>query len=388
MKLLDNITNFIDYFNMSKSNPIKKYKVNDKTFYKVDFMIQRRKIRKQGFINKQSALDYVNKVERLIFLGEYEQWLESQKSDHITVDVLFSQWEQSKKSVKETTSDHYKRLYRLKVKDYFGHIKINKLNKSHIRGFVFKLKQSELSDNYVSTCVAVLRVLIRFAYDKGYINHLIPVKTKLKRSVNKITITPEQVFELLELPELQRPDMKWLKNYIAIQFYLFARQGEVIGLQREHINLNDETINICQRVYNNKVGTTKNGRTIPDFPIHPNLKPYIIEQLLLSGGSEFLFPPVGHYTGKNRAKAKTINYDVINRNLKRLGKMVGVEDLHSHQLRKCSISYFVNEGVSIKFIEYAARINIGMILKHYTKANKDKFRDTYLDKFNFSKMGS
>jgi hypothetical protein len=109
--------------------------------------------------------------------------------------------------------------------------------------------------------------------------------------------------------------------------------------------------------------------------------------MLLSGGSEFLFPPVGHYTGKKAAKVKTINYDVINRNLKRLGKLVGCEDLHSHQLRKCAISYFVNEGVSIKFIEYAARINMGVILKHYSKANKEKFKDAYIDKFRFGKRG-
>jgi len=370
---------------MSKSNPVKSYLVNGKKFYKLELDCSGYRIRKRGFINKSSALDYLKKVEHLIALDQYDAYLEDQKASNVTVNDCFNLWKRSRgKKIKRATEITYTKCYELKLKEVFGSVLINKVSQVKINKFIFAIREQGYSESYLNACIASLKAILNHGYKTGLLKEKFRVDFRAKKRARVSFLKSDQVFAILEAAKTLEHPYNFIANLIAVQFYCFMRIGEVICLKKEDIDLNKMVLRINKNVYQGVLGTIKNNVSIEDFPIHKELVPFLKSQMLLSGSSEYLFPPVGFYKGVDCSgyKYQWIDKDSVNLFIRRAAERTCVDpkSISSHTFRKSAINFALEQGFPLKEVEYAARINAVTILKHYSIADKEKFQKSYKSK--------
>lgn len=70
----------------------------------------------------------------------------------------------------------------------------------------------------------------------------------------------------------------WFKNLVAFLFFTGMRQGEVIPLTWDDIDMDNMVINVDKRIKKGVIDTPKTASGIRKVPIFDILKPYLIDQ--------------------------------------------------------------------------------------------------------------
>ena len=132
---------------------------------------------------------------------------------------------------------------------------------------------------------------------------------------------------------------------ISLMYWTGCRQGELTVLRWKDVNWTAKEITIAHSGTNVTgqgvvVGPTKSGRTrvasVPEEVINL-LKAYRKEQGVLS---EYIFPNMAD-------RSKPMQYGTAYRDLKRMGKKYGIEDIHPHKFRHTFASQAVQNGAAI-----------------------------------------
>lgn len=382
---------------MSKKSPVKRYEVHGKVLWSVSFDKQGHRVRKKGFANKGAAQAYFELAEKLIVTGQYKDWLFQQGQKDYTLREVYKMWIKSPmKSQRKSTIDTYVYDWEKNLDPYFGSMTCDEVNNRAFHKYMDRRRSEGVGDASLKRSYNVVKVLLSWAFDRGIIENIPTFRVSLKIKARKIVITPEDIFMFAEDHRLKHiPENRWFRNFLIVQFFTMTRAGEVLGLRKEDINFEAKTLRICRTWSKGVIGPTKNNKIHEAFPINEDLLEILREQYMLGGSSEWLFPALGtYYKGDKRlARAKRkLNQPACYRNVdywfSYLKKKYDIPGLSSHQIRKCSISYFVNAGAALKSVEFAARISGQTILNHYSQVEKKRFEKTYENLFEMGHFRS
>lgn len=358
--------------------------------WKVSFDRKGHRVRAQGFKNKSAAQSYFEEAERMISVGKFDEWKESLSKDEMTFDNVFKLWSSSPRKQRKSTLRQYETTYRLYLEPYFKNKPIKAYgNTMYNRFHDWLMKEKEGTNSKLFASGAVLKVLINYAFDRGYVTQIPTVKYVFKKNVKPMLISAEELFEVLEDEMFEELGWRQFRNIVLVQFFTLTRIGETLALKKEDIDFEKKTVSITKALkqHGSVIGPTKNSKTNPEFPMNDALATVLKEQFLLAGDSEWLFPsPEGQIQrrGAKQGKAYPIQYASISMRWVKVCEKLGLPRINSHQVRKAAISHLVNSGCSIKTAEHAARITATMILNVYSGVEKKRFLDEYKSAFEIT----
>lgn len=236
----------------------------------------------------------------------------------------------------------------------------------------------------ISRASAVMRVLMNYAFSRGYLQNIPTVKYSYHKNVKPLLLNAEELFEVITNDMFEEPEWRMFRNLVLVQFFTMCRVGEVLALKKSDINFDKGVLSITKAVkQSGEVGPTKNGKTNSEFPINDELKKVLKEQCFASANSEWVFPAFEQEwaPGRRQGAKYPLSYAYVAKRFKRVADIFGIKGLTSHQIRKTAISHLVNTGCSIKTAEAAARISADMILRVYSAVEKERFLNEYENAF-------
>lgn len=214
------------------------YKVGD-TYY-ITYYVGSKKYEKAIGPKLSVALKEKMERERKSRRGIYEVLERQEKTPFTKLIDLYE---------KEGDGKKYILQFRDAYKNYFGEKKLSQITRNDLFKFRDKLKTTpkkrggaEVTDSNVSRALAGLRRLFNFAVNREYMEEspfpktsksglFYPEKTGLRNF-----FTEEQMEKIVEAsPE-------WLKPMILTAYYTGLRQGELLGLRWEWIDLKEGVI--------------------------------------------------------------------------------------------------------------------------------------------------
>lgn len=245
------------------------YHINGKRFTKstqLDFC-KSNKAKAELAKNKIEKLEKENKLKI-----KYGAVVPKTKKDKVTLAHAVNDY---LKTIKKTTSnggqDNHSRTFQVAMKEFQVDIQpetdVTKISKADIRTFI-KRKEAEISNASVLTYIRYL---------KGFFNYLVEeehiIKTPIaKRDIPKTELNPIITFEdehidlILGSAKLKNPEYFNIYKFLLISG---IRPGDIFEIRAGDFNFKSKILKL-------KISKTK--RTI-DYPIHPELKNFIDENL-------------------------------------------------------------------------------------------------------------
>ncbi len=209
--------------------------------------------RKKRFKKKKQADDYLKKVIADIENQTYVQEVK------ITLCEYLDTWlNQHKKNIAITTYEGYVSKIN-HMKNYIGHIELQKLKPIHINQFYSSLHEDRNMSN--NTIVHVHRILSK-ALSAAYKLDLIKTNPCSKIDLPKQTRHQGKFLELKEvtiLLEQLRGTQIFIPVLLAVMLGL--RRGEVLGLKWENVNFESGTLEIKDTVTRLKTIVAKDTKT-------------------------------------------------------------------------------------------------------------------------------
>jgi integrase len=387
---------------MSKRNPIKRYKIDGNALYKVSVDVCGVKLRKQGFISRRAAMDWVVLAEASVIKGQFVPERRKKKKSVSLVKAVGMFREKGGASIMTSTMYGYEIGLRA-FSGFVGSIRMDEVNERKVNAFVGYLEGKGLKGATVYGYVAGVRALVKFAFQMGLIDEVPVVSCSVKKDVKNSFLHLEEVENIIDYVEneLETWD-RWLANFIAVCFYCFLRQGEARAILKGDVNLVNGTICINKTIQRVDGSTealrdgTKNEKYHTSYSVPPQLLPYLRRQMMMSPGP-FLFPNrlvyVGvptkqqYKAGRRRGTVEGYRYGrqsvvpfvetefmssaQVGAAFRRVRKLMGLEEnLTSHTLRKSAISHCLNNGMPIKSLEYQARVSAKVLLTTYSQVDK------------------
>lgn len=211
---------------------------------------------------------------------------------------------------------------------------------------------------YLSTLGAVLKIAVR--YEEIASNPATLVETGKHTPKRVEPFTAEEVHRIIGATD------GWYQNYLATAFYTGARPGEIFGLMKSDIDLENGIINIERSVTRGEITTPKTTFSVRKVPILSSLVPYLRKQLELSGKSLYLFPAEdgGVMHGPHSIKSRW----------ERLLDRLGIEYRKQYTTRHTFITTMLKSG-KVDLLELAQMVghaNTEMIVKNYARYIRDE----------------
>jgi integrase len=169
-------------------------------------------------------------------LGEYlNRWLEDSVKD----------------TVRNTTYERYEQISRAHIVPMLGGVKLKDLSPTHVRG-LYKEKLSSLSSRTVQYIHITLHKALKQAVSDGLIprNATEAVKPPQVRREEIHPLTAEQVKMLLDAASGDR-----LEALYVLAVHTGLRQGELLGLKGDDIDLDAEALQVRRTLTTAKGGT-------------------------------------------------------------------------------------------------------------------------------------
>ena len=161
----------------------------------------------------------------------------------MTVAQYLDHWLEnvSKPSVHLSTWDSYERCVRCHIKPYLGGVKLGQLRPVHVEQFISDLLKDGCSAGNARKVSAVLASAMAHAARVGVIplNPVAPVAKPKPKEPPIVPFTPEEFRRIREAVAGHR-----LAALFAVAIGTGAREGELLALGREHIDLEAGTITI------------------------------------------------------------------------------------------------------------------------------------------------
>ena len=226
---------------------------------------------------------------------------------------------------------HYKDTLK-HVVGAFGEIPLRDLKKYHVQRLLIMKAERGLSKSYLTQIRNTIHTVYQYAEDCEFYTGRNPARrVKIPanaRRPHKITGYSLEQFRAV-IAELQSP----LREMFLLGAATSMHGAELAGLRICHLNLSDQaqsvkgetltpgSLLVCENVYRNRRGDTKNEHRRRKLPIPPALRSRIAEMVAGRDENEpvFLMPA----TARRSKVAPVDTHNVQNRVLRPLGKRLG-----------------------------------------------------------------
>jgi len=331
-----------------------------------------RYIKSHGPVSKTVAKEKDGSFRAEVASGEYVKEKNNPPFDKAIDEYL-------KKSKAENQPSTYKRnlLSARYLKDHFGKRRISSIESNEIlmRRYLNKRKAeieakqikrgrnlTEVTFTSINRELALLRsmfnVLIRAGKAK---RNPVALVTLFEEVEKERILTPEEEQKIMQAIDESDKRYKHLKEMVVIAINTAMRQGEILKMEKNWINLEVGIINVPRFAMKRK---KKNKRV----PINSAIKPILKRWLKRNKESIYLF--VNPKTGTRY----TSIHNSWNSILKKagLGGKPGVDKLRLHDLRHTAATNLARAGKDIKFIaQYLGHTDVKTTARYIHYSDED-----------------
>ncbi len=276
-----------------------------------------------------------------------------------TVAQFLADWLENsvKPSVRPLTHEQYRQHVKLYLAPLLGHHRLSKLAPQHVRAFIKRKLQDELSPRTVQLSLVILRRALGQAVEDGLIGRNVAkvAGPRVRRFEGK-PLSPEQARTLLGTAKGER-----LEALYATALSLGLRMGEALGLRWRDIDL-DRRVLTVNRILARLRGsqgstlqlvepkTSRSRRTVslPEAAVRA-LKAHKVHQLeeRLAAGSDWqdnglVFPST---------IGTPLEASNLFRSFKALLRKAGLPDVRFHDLRHSAASLMLAQGIPLRSIQ-------------------------------------
>ncbi|TXS90802.1 tyrosine-type recombinase/integrase [Parahaliea maris] len=252
-----------------------------------------------------------------------------------------------------------KKMYDLRIKPRFGHIKLNQLRRADIQQFHNELGQSELSPATADHHLKLIRRMLNLAVEWDLIekNPAIGVKQFNADNREERLMSDEELQRLLTT--LDKATHRQRTVALIVKFLLFtgARVNEALNARWSEIDRKNRTWTIQART-----SKSKRRRSVPlnDRALD------ILDQLRTKGRSEWLF--VSSRKGDKRMTS-------INKVWQTLRKSADLEHIRLHDLRHMHASMLVSSGHSLYVVQKVLGHSDPSVTQRYSHLTSEALRE-------------
>ncbi len=180
------------------------------------------------------------------------------KPENITAEIFLVKWlESASTNLKPRTIRRYQQVIELHIKPALGKMRLTDISIEDVENLYTKMLQT-VSPSTVHIAHAVLSASFKKATKWQYIKHTIikdVVAPRIEREEAEI-FDHAEVSRILAVAKSDRLNALWV-----LALSTGARSGELLGLQRGDVNLDDGTLQIKRTVYNGVAGTPKSRKS-------------------------------------------------------------------------------------------------------------------------------
>lgn len=210
---------------------------------------------------EQKANEYLNNIENGLII-DFENFTLAELMHTWLFDFLHNS-----SKIKPSTFQRYESLYRnyIKESEIAGNKLIN-IKTIHLQKFYNNLSKKGYSYSQINTLNTVLKVFFNWCIDNDYILKNPCTKVNIKGNKNEIIKNERKEVEILSETEINIIK-GYLKNTDFELLFLLdlatgLRQGELLALDWEHINLEDNTLKVERSVKEVYVYDNENAKHI------------------------------------------------------------------------------------------------------------------------------
>ncbi|MCU7388615.1 site-specific integrase [Bacillus sp. ST24] len=337
-------------------------------YFVVDIGIQpngkRKQKRKRGFSRKQDAQAALNEVISQLNKGTFIE-----PSKMLFSEVSIKWLERRKREIRYSTYKTYNQVLDTHILPYLGNIKISKVNQRLLNSFVDEQYEKGYSKNYISKQIAVLKLILNFAVEEGYLKHN-PAK-KLKKQEEKNTVTSYWTEEEAKTFLATARTSPYYAVYL-IALATGLRKGEILGMRWDAVDFENSRIYVKQILTNDgkklEIGA-KTENSLRSVEVSQNIMEELKSIKQRFNDKECLLK--GAFSENNlvisSSKGTPINPRNIGRNMDLIIQKSGVRRITFHSLRHTHATLLMEKGINMKVVsERLGHADIRTTMNRYT----------------------
>ena len=273
-------------------------------------------------------------------------------------------------TVRNTTFERYEQIVRMHIKPALGRVKLKNLTSTHVRG-LYKEKLQSRSPRTVQYIHVTLHKALKQAVNDGLVprNVTEAVKPPQVRREEIHPLTPEQVNALLSAARGDR-----LEALYVLAIHTGLRQGELLGLKWEDVNLEEGNLQVRRTLT-----TTKSGPVLSTPKTKGSRRSVKLTQSAVEALRHHLQRQLGEIDragslweenglifasekGEPLDRRGTVKYQ-----FKKLLKCAGLPDIRFHDLRHTCATLLLGRNVNPKIVsEMLGHASIAITLDTYS----------------------
>jgi integrase len=294
---------------------------------------------------------------------------------NLTLGEYLSLWlaDSVKDTVRLTTYQGYERIVRLHINPTLGRVKLDTLNPTHLRSLYRQRLEAGLAPRMVQLVHTTIHKALKQAVADGLVPRNIADVVKAPRPIGKETT----ILATLSRPApcFRLPVGTGLEALYVLAVTTGMRQGELLGLKWEDVDLEDGTVQI-RRTLSTATGggfsfsppkTTKSRRSIklPKSALS-SLKRHHETQLVERKKLDGLWKDY-NLVFTTQVGTPITRQDLITRSFKPLLRRAGLPDIRFHDLRHTCATLLLGRGGHAKLVqELLGHATISVTLDTYS----------------------
>lgn len=283
------------------------------------------------------------------------------------ISITYEYLNELKYSIKQRTYLFYLQIAEIYLSKYFD-IDIKYIS-SEVVNEIISTKLINYSSSTLKLIIGLVKRVLAFAYDKGYISNLIIIKNKIKNKSSK-SVQALDKQEQQKLEDYILMNKKFYHYGVLVGLYTGLRIGELLSLKWEKVNTKDRLIYIesttCKISHNHKtidlVDSPKTNSSIRQIPITPFLNKILTElKNYQQNKSEYVI---------SKSLGKKIDIRTYQSSFERLLKKLNIKHYGFHSLRHTFATRLLENNVDIKTIsELLGHSSPSITLNRYVHTN-------------------
>jgi integrase len=296
-------------------------------------------------------------------------------ADNLQVGEYLDRWlsDSVRDTVKATTFERYEQIARLHLKPSLGRVKLKGLTPAHVRG----LYREKLEAGSSARTVRYMHTTLHKALKQAVMDGLIPrnateaVTPPQSSREEMCPLTPEQAKLLLQVAH-EAGDRLAALYVLAIHTGL--RQGELLGLKWDDVNLEDGSLQVRRTL-----AITKNGPVLTSPKTTGSRRSVKLTSKAIEALKRHLdrqlgeIDRIGSLWSENglifaSEKGEPINrHNLTRRSFKPLLKRAGLPQIRFHDLRHTCATLLLTRNVNVKIVsEMLGHSTIAITLDTYS----------------------
>jgi integrase len=296
-------------------------------------------------------------------------------ADNLQVGEYLDRWlsDSVRDTVKATTFERYEQIARLHLKPSLGRVKLKGLTPAHVRG----LYREKLEAGSSARTVRYMHTTLHKALKQAVMDGLIPrnateaVTPPQSSREEMCPLTPEQAKPLLQVAH-EAGDRLAALYVLAIHTGL--RQGELLGLKWDDVNLEDGSLQVRRTL-----AITKNGPVLTPPKTTGSRRSVKLTSKAIEALKRHLerqlgeIDRIGSLWSENglifaSEKGEPINrHNLTRRSFKPLLKRAGLPQIRFHDLRHTCATLLLTRNVNVKIVsEMLGHSTIAITLDTYS----------------------